>query len=187
MQKDDFNLAILKALRQEINIRIIINYILTGVKYIVGLGLLIYLLYGNHLNEIVSPFLFTATFAFLLDIAILENLGWIRNAGSFIRRNLENTDLTIVRWESEGAQTGGVWSCFTVQGYLLGTWSIGLLLFVGSFIDHTGTVTRLEVFATVVSAYFLVYSFYLVFAHLGASSRRIRQEQHSSKPSPIIE
>ena len=168
MDKDAFNLEAYKSIRDEINRRIDIHYKIITTKYaFVGILLAFSLTSLADLRIGFSPFVVAAALAFLLDVVILENLGWIRNAGHFIRTRVENTPLSIVRWEGQGAQTGGKWNCFTVRGYILGSWIIGPIIYSGSFIDGLDYRNSVQVVANAACAYLLIYSLYLVFAHLG--------------------
>ncbi len=183
MKKDDFNLEVYKSLREEINRRIEIHYRVIMAKYIVVGGLFAYLVtHASVVAANVSPFLISGGFAFVLDLIVLENLGWIRNAGSFVRNNIESTQLEIVRWETRGAQPDNVWTCFTVPGYLLGSWSIGVIFFIGAFVVGPVRFDSSEIFGLVATLYLLTYSLYLVFHHLGKQTKPTEV-----RPSPVVE
>lgn len=168
MQREAFNLAMLRALRSEINIRIAVHFGLLFTKYIVGTVILLTVVATNFPGNLAAlGLLIAAILALLLDIVILENLGWVRAAGSFQKNHLENTELNILRWESKAAQPGEAWSCFTVPGYILGTWSVGPLLFGSAFFLQFDAAASINVIAVVATTYFMTYSLYLIFRHLG--------------------
>lgn len=183
MEKDSFNAEMLRSLRNEINIRIALHFALLLIKYTLGTTVILTVVATNFPNRFAAlGLLIAATLAFLLDVVILENLGWIRTVGAFQKNYIENTSQPIVRWESKGAQTGGAWNCFTVQGYILGTWIIGPLLFVAAFFLELDAGSPLSVFGIIVTTYFLTYSLYLTFRHLG----RRYEDAASSTHSPIV-
>lgn len=123
----------------------------------------------NKNNVPVSAFQITALFAFLFDIVILENLGWVRSAGTFIKNNLENTEHPVVRWESDFIQLGGSWSCYSVLGYFLGVWIMAPILFLASFLFEYNTEDKAQMFLFVVGIYLSTYTFYLIIRHLGSN------------------
>jgi hypothetical protein len=182
MKKDDFNLEVYKSLRDEINRRIEIHYRVILTKYLVVGGLFAYLVtHAPVITASVSPFLVSGGFAFVLDVIVLENLGWIRNAGSFVRNNIESTELAVVRWETRGAQPENIWTCFTVPGYLLGSWSIGVIFLVGALVVDPISPNGGEVFGLIATLYLLSYSLYLVFHHLGKQTKPAEV-----RPSPVV-
>jgi hypothetical protein len=183
VQRDSFNVVMIKSLRTEINLRVTIHFALILTKYIASaIVILGIVLWGPPQASPALGLLVAAIFGFLIDIVILENLGWVRTAGSFQKCNLENSDLLIVKWESKVAQSGNAWTCFTVPGYLLGTWSVGPLLFFSAFFLQFSTARSLNVVAVTATSYFMTYSFYLVFRHLGKRS----VESTTNGESPIV-
>jgi hypothetical protein len=182
MEKNAYNIEVFKSLREEIHRRIDIHYRIILTKYVLVGGLFAYLLtHAAELRTGVSPFLVASALSFSLDIVILENLGWIRTAGSFIRNNIETSDLAIVKWETRAAQPGNRWTCFTVAGYILGTWSIGIIFLLGAIlVDRDLSIEG--IFGVVVTLYLLSYSLYLVTKHLGQ-----RAASADRRPSPLID
>lgn len=169
MKKDDFNIEFFKYIREEIIKRIEIHYKVVLVKFVLTGGLFAFIL--SKKQEIsISAFLIASIFAFLFDIVILENLGWIRSAGYFIKNNIEDIDLKILKWETDFAQCGGSWCCFTVQGYLFGVWIIAPALLLAAFIFDFNTNNKPEVFMFVMSTYLTAYSVYLIFKNLGSNA-----------------
>ena len=75
----------------------------------------------------------------------MENLGWMRKAGSFVKKEIETINIDLVKWETDGAQPSGRWTCFTVPGYILGTWLSGVIFFVGAFVVGINPFGRLNV------------------------------------------
>src|ERR1051326_6990766 len=93
MDRGSFNLEAYKALRGEIILRIGLHYKLILAKYALGGALFAYLVtHQAQIDASVSPFLIVSGFAFLLDVAILENLGLTRTIGSFIKKHVETAD-----------------------------------------------------------------------------------------------
>jgi hypothetical protein len=114
MEKSAYNLEAYKAIREEIHRRVDIHFRLILAKYILVGALLAYLITNRDRASIaVSPLLVSAAFAFLLDVTILENLGWVRICGVFIRDNIETTELSVVRWEGGAAQVDLIWYLFS--------------------------------------------------------------------------
>lgn len=178
MDKNAYSLEAYSSIRAEIRARLDAHFRLTLAKYVLVGALLAFLLTSQDGVLIpVSPFLVAAIFAFLLDVAILENLGWIRSAGTFIKDRIENTDLRVVRWESEGAQAGGRWNCFNLKGFLFGSWSIGFFLSVGAVVAGVDYQDRVQLFTLLLTVYLLLYSLYLAITHLGT---------HGGHASPAV-
>lgn len=181
MKANDFNIEYFKNIREEILKRIEIHYKLVLAKYAMIGALFAYLL--NNFNKInISPFLVASIFSFLFDILVLENLGWIRVVGNYISKNIENTKIPIMKWESDCAQIGGLWNCFSPWRYIFGVWIIGLFLWLGYFIldfsvwiayiDLYFLVTnKVEIFLFVINTYLLAYSFYIIWKTLGRNAR----------------
>ncbi|HYV15517.1 MAG TPA: hypothetical protein VE972_05820 [Conexibacter sp.] len=182
MKKDDYNLEAFKSIRDEINRRIEIHYRVVLTKYVLVGSLFAYLVTHRSAYAHVSPFEVASAFAFILDVIVLENLGWIRSAGSFIRNTIETTPIEIVKWETRGAQPDNRWTCFTTQGYVLGSWSIGVILLIGAAVTNQGRLTGASVFGFIATMYLLVYSLYLIFHHLGADRAPI-----NPYASPVVD
>src|SRR5215472_1193056 len=168
IDKQSFNLEVYKSLRAEMDLRINNYYRLILAKYTFGGALLAYLItHRTQLTANISPFLIVSGFAFLLDVAILGNLGWMKMAGAFIKDHIETIDPDLIKWETIGAQPSDKWSCFTVPGYILGTWSNGAIFFIGAFGVHFRTIGRANELAQGACACLLVYTLYLTIKHLG--------------------
>ncbi|MEQ1713186.1 MAG: hypothetical protein ABL908_17535 [Hyphomicrobium sp.] len=132
MKKDTFNEKIFSSARDEINKRIELHHKLLFEKYALAGAVLAFLLdKGRDLG--VSPFLLASLMGLFMDIVIIENLGWIRAAGHYIRTHIESSQLGIVRWESDFAQRTGNWTCFTVAGYVFGTLALSPALILTHF------------------------------------------------------
>ncbi len=138
-------------------------------KFIVTGALLSFLL--THEGQIpVSPFVVGSICAFLFDILLLENLGWIRSTGDFVKWKVEDESFQI-RWEREFAQHSNSWQCFHPRAYLIGVWSVGFFLwccgFVAvAFLRKDSANVMVDVFLLIVSFLFLVYSLFLAFYYL---------------------
>ena len=180
MKKDDYNLTFFAYIREEINKRIEIHYKLVLAKFALAGGLFAFLLsQGDEIK--ISSFLLASIFAFLVDIVILENLGWVRSAGHYIKNNIENTEQNILRWETDFTQFGGSWNCFSVQGYLFGVWVIAPAFLIGAFIFDFDPANKPEIFMFIVAAYLAAYTVHLVFKNLG----QFMQVNMENRKSPI--
>lgn len=135
MQRNEYNIAIFKSLREEINLRISTHYRTLIFKF-VGMGAIFSVLFAQEILAI--PFVAAAAYGFLLDILMLENLGWIRSCGGFIKDKVEATDKVfqpqekppeIIKWEHYVHEER--WNCFSARGYFLGVWLPGPLLMPG--------------------------------------------------------
>ncbi|MEQ1714299.1 MAG: hypothetical protein ABL908_23275 [Hyphomicrobium sp.] len=132
MKKDTFNERSFSSARDEINKRIELHHKLLFEKYALAGAVLAFLLdKGRDLG--VSPFLLASLMGLFMDIVIIENLGWIRAAGHYIRTHIESSPLGIVRWENDFAQRNGNWTCFTVAGYVIGTLALAPALIFTHF------------------------------------------------------
>jgi hypothetical protein len=120
-----FDLEYFRSIRQEISDRIKMHYTLLGTKLFI-VGGVFSLLGAGEANGKTSPFLVAAAFSFIFDIVLVENLGWIKRAGLFIKRRFESEGRTSIPWEHEFAQPKGKWTCFEAKSYTLGIWIIGL-------------------------------------------------------------
>lgn len=120
-----------RSIRQEITDRIKIHYTLLWTKLLV-VGGVFSLLNSNQDLPNISPFLASSIFSFCFDIVMVDNLGWIRGAGQFIRKNIEDKKLTNVLWENYFAQPKENKWCFDIKTYIVGIWGIGFSLgFIG--------------------------------------------------------
>jgi len=99
----------------------------------------------------------------------------MRIAGSFVRDKIETIDPDLVKWETFGAQPSGMWKCFTVPGYILGTWLSGVIFFVGAFIVGINPFGRLNVLAVMFCAFLLLYTFILIPRYLGSKENPINK------------
>jgi hypothetical protein len=182
MLKDEFNIEYFKSIREEINMRVKIHYQLVLSKFAFGGGLLAFML-TNKLLLPLSPFAVTACFFMLIDIAILENLGWIRSAGAFVRKNIEDTELQIIKWETGFTQTDGIWSCFNMFGYLAGVWLVAPVMVVIAFLSEYDPNNKPAIALFVVTCYLIAYSFCLVIQNLHEDKAKAIENQES----PLIE
>ena len=124
---ENVDLEYFKSIRQEITDRIKIHYALLGTKLTIVGGVVSFLA-KESLG--VSPLLAASIFAFFFDVVLVENLGWIRGAGGFMKEHFEKHNFTRVEWEQHFAQpTRSTW-CFDRWTYILGVWSIGFALLV---------------------------------------------------------
>jgi hypothetical protein len=182
MLKDEFNIEYFKSIREEINMRVKIHYQFVLSKFAFGGGLLAFML-TNKLLLPLSPFAVTACFFMLMDIAILENLGWIRSAGAFVRKNIEDTELQIMRWETGFTQAGGIWSCFNVLGYLAGVWLVAPVMVIAAFLFEYDPNNKPAIALFVVACYLIAYTFYLVIQNLHEDKAKAIEKCKS----PLIE
>lgn len=191
MKTHDFNIEYFKFLRLEILQRIDTHFKLILAKF--GLtGALFAFLWKGTQPLAVSPFLVASIFAFLFDVVILENLGWIRSAGAYIKENLEEIDLPIVKWEHDFAQSSprdkwsrffGPWKCFNPRDYILGTWMVGAALCAGYFSLESLSANSVDLVLFIIDCYFMVYTFILVFFNLAGKPPMVSNK----RSSPIIE
>ena len=174
MKTADFNLEYFKYIRDEITKRVQMHYKLVLAKFVLT-GALFAFLWKSPTTISISPFLFASIFSFLLDVVILENLGWIRSAGSYIKQNIESTELPIVKWEHDFAQAEiekkwslfrCPWRCFSPLSYLLGIWIIGAALWLGYLVLAFSPGNKVEVFLFVLDCYLLPYTGFLVLRNL---------------------
>jgi len=183
MKVDDFNLAYFRAIRDEITKRIEIHFKLVIAKFVLVGAVLSYLLIHKEVVGL-PPFLIASMFSFLFDIVILGNMGWVRGAGHYVKNNLEDTDLNIVKWEHDYTQIEGVWTCFTFPGYLLGVWVIGAAFLLGYIaMDFNLTEsTKCEFFLLLLNWYLLPYTIYLGWKTLSTHSKMLGHK----RKSPIV-
>ncbi len=189
MKTSDFNIEYFKFLRLEILQRIDTHYKLILAKF--GLtGALFAFLWKGSQPSLVSPFLVASIFSFLFDVVILENLGWIRSAGAYIKQNVEDIDLPILKWEHDFAQASLTkkwsffphpWRCFSPWSYLFGTWMIGAALWLGHLVLAFSANNRVDVFLFVIACYLMPYTGFLIFRNLAGDVPM----PSSKSPSPI--
>ena len=190
MKRENFNLELFKSLREEINLRISIHYRTLAIKYSLTGVIFTFLISDNKIQ--VSAFTVSALFAFLFDVLMLENLGWIRSTGDFIKRNIEGNmaiidevvkdEKEIIKWETDQTQRPGTpWACFSVKGYILGVWGIGAVLLAGFFVEllfiqeeifRTDNVVVVNWFLFAAAFFAASYTFNLVFVQLADTSYR---------------
>lgn len=182
MRLSEYNIEAFKFIRVEIDNRVQMHYKMVMWKIALGGALIAFLLEKGQ-SIAVPPFLISAIFLFLMDIVIVENLGHIRSAGAFIKNNVENFEEKddIIKWESDFAQAGDSWGCFSTWGYILGIWMIAPLLVVGGFVTDFDPVDKLHLGVLIIALYLGAYSLFLITKELG-SDRNIKI--HPSK-SPI--
>ena len=171
MRKDEYNLAVFKSIREEINRRIDTHFKLVLAKFALGGGIFAFLV-GKDVNLEVSPYFTTAIFLLLFDVLVLENLGWIRNAGHFIKQHIESNQQNIIRWESEFAQANSKWVCFTKIGYMLGIWIIAPAFLLAGFILDYEHIDKVNVALLIIASYQCCYTFFLICQMLGVDVAR---------------
>jgi hypothetical protein len=204
VKKDDYNLEFFKYIREEINKRVDIHYKLLLSKVALA-GAMFAFLIGQAKTIPVSPYLITAIFAFLIDIVVLENLGWIRKAGVYIfaflidivvlenlgwirkagvyiKQNIENTELNILRWETDFTQASSAWTCFSPTGYIIGVWAIAPALLLAAFVFDYDPSNKVQMFLFAMGLYQAAYTLYLIFKNLGANMSALINQS----PSPIV-
>ena len=180
MRKDEYNLAAFKSIREEINLRIDTHFKLALAKFALGGGIFAFLVRKDvNLEVSVSPYFTTAIFLLLFDVLILDNLGWIRSAGHFIKQHIESDQQKIIRWESEFAQANGKWVCFTITGYIWGIWIIAPALLVAGLIwlildfEHIDKVNVIvNVTLLIIALYQCSYTLFLIDKMLGVDVAR---------------
>ena len=167
MKKDEYNLEAYKFIRQEIEKRLDIHYKVIMWKIIVA-GAMIAFLLDKGKNIPISPYVITSIFLFLMDIVIVENLGHIKSAGAFIKKNIETFEGNnlILKWENDFAQTNGNWGCFSAFGYILGIWSIAPLILIGGIIFDFDSQNNVDIFTFFIAGYLGIVSLYLIFNEL---------------------
>jgi hypothetical protein len=160
MEKNAFNLAYFGSIRQEINDRIKIHYGVLTTKYI-ATGAAFSFLWTctkDRPEWQTGAFVAPSLLSFFLDVLLLENLGWIKGAGGFIKKYVEKEPVDkeqvedspatvefcpnrqgIVMWEHY-IQPDGQWTCFSSLGYLFGVWSVGFLLFCGGIVTASASI-----------------------------------------------
>lgn len=172
MIKNDCDIEYFKFIRQEILDRIGIHYKTLVTKFIIVGGLFAFSL-ANSEKVGLSPFILSSIFAFLFDILLLENLGWIRNAGKYVKDKIEDETFAI-RWENDFALYGDKWQCFNPWAYLAGVWSIGAFLLIGFGVSAwTETNTSnwmVDGLFFVIDIATAVYTVYLTFRKLGGGT-----------------
>lgn len=180
MKASDFNIEYFKAIRDEITKRIQIHFRLVLAKFALA-GILFAYLHGKSVG--ISPFLVAGVFAFLFDIVILGNLGWIRAAGTYVRCYIEDIELPIVKWEHDFAQVKGVWTCFSLAGYLLGIWIVGPALCLGYFVLDFDWTIKVEVFLFGLAWYLAPYTAYLAWRNL---LREPETSDREKRDNPVV-
>ncbi|STZ63263.1 Uncharacterised protein [Moraxella lacunata] len=179
MKKDEYNIEIFKSIREEINSRIGVHYNLILSKLALSGGLFSFL-YGKDI--LISPFFIASIFSLIFDIIIIENLGWIRGAGNYIKNYIENSNLNIVRWETNFAQSSNQWVCFTPIGYILGIWLFSIFWFIGGIIYWT--TNGLNILSLLAIFSLIIYTLFLVHRHLYL---KINNNTNDDNLSPISE
>ena len=160
MINHDCDLEYFKFIRQEILDRIGIHYKTLVTKFIL-VGAIFAFSLANSDKLGLSAFLLASVFSFLFDILLLENLGWIKSAGKYVKDKIEDDSFS-VRWEHDFAHYGGKWHCFSRWAYYLGVWSIGLALFVGfcasADTKASFTIRNADTLLALFDSFLLVYS-----------------------------
>jgi len=170
MKLNDYNLEAFRFIRLEIDNRVQTHYKMVMWKIGLGLGVLAFLIEKGK-DIPLSPYMLVAIFLFLMDIVIIENLGHIRSAGQFVKNNIENYNESskIIKWESDFAQGGDNWGCFSAHGYIFGIWIIAPLLMTASFIIDFNTTSKSDIAVLIIALYLLAYSLYYIIKELGAN------------------
>lgn len=170
MKLDEYNLEAYKYIRLEIENRVQTHYKMVMWKIALG-GTILAFLFEKGTSLPLSPFFISAIFLLLMDIVITENLGQIRSAGYFVKKNIENftENSSIIRWESDFAQAGAGWGCFSVQGYVMGIWIISpLLIILGILIDFDKT-NNIHLVSLAINVFLLFWSLKMIMDNLGAN------------------
>ncbi|MBN2021143.1 MAG: hypothetical protein JW749_13070 [Sedimentisphaerales bacterium] len=183
MNSSDYNLEYFRFIRDEITKRIQTHYRMVFAKIIIVGALLAFLLKGTC-NIPVSPYVIPSIFALLMDVIILENLGWIRSAGAYVKKNIEDIDLPIIKWEHDFAQTGGEWACFGPLGYILGVWIIGPVLGLANLCFTLDPQNKVDLFLFVIDCYMVAYSLWLVMKNIGGKNPPMISNTRQSPISP---
>mgnify|MGYP000671534133 CR=1 FL=1 len=169
MNKNEYNLESFKFIRQEIEKRLDIHYKMVIWKITLA-GAIVAFLLDKGTSIQVPPFIVASIFLFLMDVVIVENLGKIKAAGAFIKQNIENTELSAIKWESNFAQAGGNWGCFSVQGYLFGIWIIAPSFLILGFIFEFDSTSKVDIAVLIIATYMGAYSLYQINTQLGLHS-----------------
>ncbi len=183
MKLSEYNIEAFKFIRSEINLRLQIHYKLVMWKIALGGGIIVFLIDKQEALP-VSPFLISAIFLFLMDIVIVENLGHIRSAGQFIKKNVENYEEKddIIKWEGDFAQMDDKWHCFSAIWYIFGIWIIAPMLIIGDFFTPLIDKGNYIYIGTLLfSIYLAFFSFSLIFKEL----RSVRKIKIRPSKSPI--
>jgi len=169
MHQEEYNIEAYKFIRQEIDKRIDIHYKFVMWKIVVG-GAMIAFLLDKGKSIPVSPYIITPIFLYLMDIIILENLGHIKSAGSYIKKNIETFEGNdfIIKWESDFAQMDGNWGCFTSFGYIFGIWIIAPLIMTGGLFFDFDYKNKVDIFTYLIGFYLTIFSMIMIFQELNA-------------------
>lgn len=164
---DEYDIEAFKFIRKEIQLRINIHYKLLIYKLSFSAALFTFL--NNSQTIKLSPFWLTAIFSFFFDIIIVENLGWVRNAGAYIKKFIENKMLDedkqpMIYWEKDFTQCNNQWKCFTTTGYNLGVLSFSFIFVIGGFIFDFNLY---NIFLIIITLFLFLYSQYLIQIYLG--------------------
>ncbi|MHC4388148.1 MAG: hypothetical protein ACYSX1_06035 [Planctomycetota bacterium] len=166
---ENHDLEYFKFIRQEILDRIGIHYKTLVIKFItVGATFSFLAVKGKDLD--LSPFLPASILSCLFDILLLENLGWIRSAGTYIKNEVEDGSFHI-KWEREFAQYNDEWQCFAFWPYVLGVWFIGLILLLGFLVPalferRIPASIIINCYLCLVAVFFCSYSFWVAWRKL---------------------
>ncbi|MBU0519124.1 hypothetical protein KJ564_09345 [bacterium] len=167
MNIDDLTLKYFESIRNEINQRVQTHYSLVVYKFLLVGGVLSFLISSTCGSKQIPAFLVSSIFAFLFDFIILENLGWIRDAGKFIKNHIEDKNPGLqFNWESKFIQSSKHWRCFDWKYYLISSWSIGPLLIAGHFVVSLRDSDTLESSLEVISISLAVISLMVIYIKL---------------------
>lgn len=196
MKIDDYNLEYFKFIRDEITKRVQIHFKLVPIKFAIVGALFAFLWDSKPQTKLISPFLVASIFSFLFDVIILENLGWIRSAGAYLKQNIEREDLPMICWENHFAQAEiekkwsfsiWPWRCFSPCSYLLGVWGVGVLFWLGHIVFSFDATNRVEIFSFIIASYLLPYTALSVLRNLAGKvpmpSKKQKTELWSKRKS----
>ena len=182
MQINEYNITLYKSLREEINLRINTHYKTLIFKF-AGMGAIFSVLIAQSIVAV--PFVAAAVYGFLLDILMLENLGWIRGCGGFIKKQVEakpdvfqphNEPPEPIKWEHY--IQANRWNCFSAQGYFLGVWMVGPLLIPGFIVF--ALIESTETSHLIMGGYALLISILAAVYTLRLIWKKLASKEHDS-------
>ena len=189
MRASEFNLVYFRYIREEILRRVEIHYRIVIMKMTAVGAILAFMLKGNLSEALMpsssAPFIVASIVAFLMDVLILENLGWLRSAGTYIRENIENGEDWLVNWERDFAQRNNQWACFSFWGYLIGVWSIGFVLSLMGVVVilwENNPKYQVEIPLLIIDAYLTMLSLGLAWRNLREGTPPMRSISRGSSP-----
>ena len=181
MNINEYNLEAYKFIRIEIDKRIEYHYKMSMWKIVLG-GAIIAFLIEKGQSIAVSPFFISAVFLMLMDVLILENLSYIRSAGKYVKENIENTDMNVIKWETSFAQFNDKWRCWSSTAYIFGIWIVAPLLVVSGLISGFDPNNKVHIVILIVSFYLIAYTLFLIYQTFNQPV----QDFCTKSPSPIL-